>query len=83
MIILHVGWFCALWADAVRRLTWITPCKPQAQLGVEGTLPLSELRSSSTPLELWQREIRRTPSCATLATGLSMSDTFGVSRIKR
>jgi hypothetical protein len=39
--------FCAL-QDAGRRLIWITPCKPQAQLGVETASSLPELRSSST-----------------------------------
>jgi hypothetical protein len=40
--------FCALQVDAGRRLIWITPCKPQAQLGVETASALLELRSSST-----------------------------------
>jgi hypothetical protein len=38
----------ALQGDAGRRLIWITPCKPQAQLGVETAPSLPELRSSST-----------------------------------
>jgi hypothetical protein len=38
----------ALQGDAERRPIWITPCKPQAQLGVETVLSLPELRSSST-----------------------------------
>jgi hypothetical protein len=40
--------FCALQVDAGRRLSWITPCKPQAQHGVETAPSLPELRSSST-----------------------------------
>jgi hypothetical protein len=38
----------ALQVDAGRRLTWITPCKPQAQLRVETGHALSLLRSSRT-----------------------------------
>ncbi|MDR1339764.1 MAG: hypothetical protein LBK58_06915 [Prevotellaceae bacterium] len=34
--------------DAGRRLRWITPCKSKAQLGVDTSQPLPELRSSST-----------------------------------
>jgi hypothetical protein len=55
--ILYAGWFYALQTDAGRRLRWITPCKPQAQLGgrdamhrVSTASSLPELRSSSTRL---------------------------------
>jgi hypothetical protein len=47
--------FCAL-QDAGRRLSWITPCKPQAQHGVETAPSLPELRSStprSGVVETW------------------------------
>ncbi|MDR1331991.1 MAG: hypothetical protein LBK07_07785 [Tannerella sp.] len=32
---LHAAWFCTFRADAAWHPTWIIPCKPQAQFGVE------------------------------------------------
>jgi hypothetical protein len=61
--------FCALQVDAGRRLIWITPCKPKAQLGDMYSPPISELRSSSTRYGV-ARQSRdgarpvSTPSCA-------------------
>jgi hypothetical protein len=56
--ILRRAWLCAQRPDAGRRLIWITPCKPQAQLGVEAVLPLYELRSGSTATQLLECRLR-------------------------
>jgi len=60
-----------------RRNTRITPCKPQAQLGVESRVayPNSlgvELLSSSRQ---WRHSL--TPSCASLARGYQCVSPFG------
>jgi hypothetical protein len=69
--------FCALQVDAGRRPRWITPCKPQAQLGDMDNPPISELRSSSTLYEVAAGVAPSLPRAAPAAcTGLSKSDAF-------
>jgi hypothetical protein len=68
--------FCALQVDAGRRLIWITPCKPQAQLGVETAPSLPELRSSSTHYGVEGEICTSYPELRFACTGLSKSDAF-------
>jgi hypothetical protein len=67
-VILHAAWFCARRADVGWRPTWITPCKPQAQPGIETAsrclncrdamhrVSTPELRSACTGV--WRPEAR-------------------------
>jgi hypothetical protein len=48
LLMLRMAYICAWQVDAGRRSRWITPCKPQAQLGDTGYPSVSELRRSST-----------------------------------
>jgi hypothetical protein len=55
--------FCALQVDAGRRLIWITPCKPLAQLGDMNSLPYPNCEAVQPATGL-RREVRSAPSCA-------------------
>jgi hypothetical protein len=76
IIIFYAGWICALQVDAGRRQIWITPCKPQAQLGVETVPSLPELRSSSTRYGVEGAICMPYPELRFACTGLSTSDAF-------
>jgi hypothetical protein len=62
--------------DAVRRPRWITPCRPQAQLGVSHPL-LYELRSSSTRFGVEQRD-HPYPELRFACKGLSILKAHGL-----
>jgi hypothetical protein len=60
--------FCALSVDAGRRPRWITPCKLQAQLGLQLHPPCTNCEAVQ-PAPGLRRGVRSTPSCASLARG--------------
>jgi hypothetical protein len=64
---LRAGWFCAWGADAVRRLSWITPSKPKAQLGAWTALPYLNCEAVQLATGLRRGKAPSIPSCAVSA----------------
>jgi hypothetical protein len=74
--------FCALQVDAGRRLIWITPCKPQAQLGDMDNPPVypncvtvQPSRGCTAGVET-ERALSLPRAAPAACTGLSILDAF-------